>query len=67
MIEEKEFYTPQEAAEILSVDVMRVYHYIKDKRLKTYIVEGEQRIDKAEFRNFLDKLQANEKESLPKK
>ena len=60
MAEEKDFYTPQEVAEILSVDVMRVYHYIKDKRLKTYIVQGEQRIAKAEFQNFLEKLQANE-------
>jgi len=60
MVEKREYYTPQEVAEMLSIDVMRVYHYIMSKRLKTYIVQGEQRIAKAEFQSFLKKLQTDE-------
>ena len=56
MREEKAYYTPQEVAEILSVDVMRIYHYIMAGRLKTYKTEGEQRIDKREFQKFLKSL-----------
>lgn len=52
----RDYYTPQEVADILSVDVMRVYHYIMNKTLKTYVVNGEQRINKEEFKKFLDKI-----------
>jgi len=59
MREEKTYYTPQEAAEILSVDVMRIYHYIMAGRLKTYKTEGEQRIGKGEFQKFLRSLKTD--------
>jgi len=56
MIKEKEFYKAEELAEILQVNIMTIYRYIKAKRLKAYKIGREYRIDKKEFNTFLDKI-----------
>jgi len=50
----KEFYTAQELAEKLQVNIMTIYRYIKAGKLKAYKIGKEFRIDKDEFDNFLD-------------
>ena len=49
------FYTAQELANKLQVNVMTIYRYIKAKRLKAYKIGKEFRIDKTEFGAFLRK------------
>lgn len=53
---EKDFYTAQELADKLRVNVMTIYRYIKAKRLKAHKIGKEFRIDKTEFSNFLKKV-----------
>ena len=53
---EKEFYTAQELAEKLRVNIMTIYRYIKSGKLKAYKIGKEFRIDKDEFNNFLNKV-----------
>jgi len=53
-MQEKEFYTAQELAEKLQVNIMTIYRYIKAEKLKAYKIGKEFRIDKDEFNNFLD-------------
>lgn len=52
----KEFYTAQELADKLQVNVMTIYRYIKAKKLKAYKIGKEFRIDKSEFEGFLNKV-----------
>lgn len=52
---EKEFYTAEDLADKLSVNIMTIYRYIKAGRLKAYKIGKEFRIDKKEFENFLKK------------
>lgn len=52
----KEFYTAQELADKLQVNVMTIYRYIKAKKLKAYKIGKEYRIDKTEFENFLKRV-----------
>jgi len=51
----KEFYTAQELAEKLRVNIMTIYRYIKAGKLKAYKIGKEFRIEKDEFQGFLDK------------
>lgn len=53
---QKEFYTAQELADKLRVNIMTIYRYIKAKRLKAYKLGKEFRIDKKEFNAFLKKV-----------
>jgi len=55
-MKEKDFYTTQELADKLQVNIMTIYRYIKAKRLKAYKIGKEFRIDKNEFRSFLNKV-----------
>lgn len=55
----KDFYTSQELADKLQVNVMTIYRYIKAKKLKAYKIGKEFRIDKAEFEGFLYKVKTN--------
>lgn len=50
---EKEFYTAQELADKLGVNVMTIYRYIKASKLKAYKFGKEFRIDRIEFQRFL--------------
>lgn len=52
----KDFYTAQELAEKLRVNVMTIYRYIKAKKLKAHKIGKEFRIAKDEFSRFLDKV-----------
>jgi len=51
-----EFYTAQELADKLRVNVMTIYRYIKAKKLKAYKFGKEFRIDHEEFHAFLEKV-----------
>ena len=51
----KEFYTAQELADKLRINIMTIYRYIKAKKLKAYKIGKEFRIDKNEFTKFLNK------------
>lgn len=52
----KEFYTAQELADKLQVNIMTIYRYIKAGKLKAYKIGKEFRIDHKEFNNFLEKV-----------
>lgn len=55
-MQQKEFYTAQELADRLQVNIMTIYRYIKAGRLKAYKIGKEYRIDKNEFNKFLDNV-----------
>jgi len=48
-----EFYTAQDLADKLGVNIMTIYRYIKAGRLKVYKFGKEYRIDKKTFSQFL--------------
>jgi putative molybdopterin biosynthesis protein len=52
---EHDFYTAEELAEKLRVNIMTIYRYIKAGKLKAYKMGKEYRIDKVEFEAFLKK------------
>lgn len=49
-----DFYTAQELADKLQVNIMTIYRYIKAGKLKTYKIGKEFRIDKADYMRFLN-------------
>ena len=51
----KEFYTAQDLAYKLRVNIMTIYRYIKAKKLKAYKIGKEYRIGKSEFVTFLER------------
>jgi len=56
MIKQKDFYKAEELAEVLQVNIMTIYRYIKAKRIKAYKIGREYRIDNNEFQTFLKKV-----------
>ncbi|OIP68533.1 hypothetical protein AUK42_06200 [Candidatus Atribacteria bacterium CG2_30_33_13] len=56
MTNQKDFYTAEELAEKLRVNIMTIYRYIKAGKLKAYKIGKEFRIDKDEFNKFLNKI-----------
>ena len=58
-MKKQEFYTAQELADKLRVNIMTIYRYIKSGKLKAYKMSKEFRIDKKEFNHFLTKCLAN--------
>lgn len=50
------FYTADELAKELKLNVMTIYRYIKAKKLQAYKIGKEFRIDKEEFNKFLNKV-----------
>lgn len=56
MKQQKEFFTAKELADKLRVNIMTIYRYIKAKKVKAYKIGKEFRIDKKEFKKFLDKV-----------
>ena len=50
----KGFFTAQELAKILKVNIMTIYRYIKNGRLKAYKIGKEFRIEKNDFNLFLN-------------
>jgi excisionase family DNA binding protein len=51
----KAYYTATELAELLSLNVMTIYRYIKAGRLVAHKIGKEYRIDRAEFKRFMAK------------
>jgi len=49
----KEFYTAQELADSLRVNIMTIYRYIKADKFVAHKIGKEFRIDKSEFNRFL--------------
>lgn len=49
----KEFYTAQDLATKLGVNIMTIYRYIKSGRLKAHKIGKEFRIARDEFERFL--------------
>jgi len=58
-MKEQEFYTAQELADKLSVNIMTIYRYIKAGKLKAFKISKEFRIEQKEFKKFLDKVKTN--------
>lgn len=52
----KDFYTAEELATKLQVNIMTIYRYIKAKKLLAYKIGKEYRIAEREFSKFLDKV-----------
>ncbi|MFA6428196.1 MAG: helix-turn-helix domain-containing protein [Candidatus Buchananbacteria bacterium] len=50
-----EFYTAEELATKLKLNVMTIYRYIKAGKLKALKIGKEYRINRAEFAKFLNK------------
>lgn len=55
-MKDKPFYKAEDLAELLEVNVMTIYRYIKAGRLKAYKIGREFRIEKDEFNKFLNKV-----------
>ncbi len=55
-MKDKTFYKAEDLAELLDVNIMTIYRYIKAGRLKAYKIGREFRIDKTEFNAFLKKV-----------
>ena len=60
-MKQEEFYTAKELAEKLRVNIMTIYRYIDNGKLKAYKIGKEFRIDKKEFDSFLNKAKTNGK------
>lgn len=52
---ERDFYTAQELADKLRVNVMTIYRYIKAGKLKAHKIGKEFRIKHSEFEHFMKK------------
>ena len=52
---EREFYTAQDLADKLELNVMTIYRYIKSGRLKAFKFGKEFRIDATDYKTFLEK------------
>ncbi len=55
MQNDKPYYTAKELADVLSVNIMTIYRYIKAKRLKAFKIGKEFRIECSEFEQFISK------------
>ncbi len=51
----KEFYTAQDLADKLQVNIMTIYRYIKAHKIRAHKIGKEFRIGKSEFEIFLKK------------
>ncbi len=55
----EEFYTAEELADKLRVNIMTIYRYIKAGKIKAYKFGKEFRVEKNEFESFLKKASTN--------
>lgn len=51
--EKQEFYTPKEIADILKLNIMTIYRYIKSKKIDALKIGKEFRIEKQSFDKFV--------------
>ena len=56
MNKEKEFYKAEDLAELLEVNIMTIYRYIKAGRLRAYKIGRDFRIGKKDFNAFLKNI-----------
>lgn len=56
MTKEKEFYTAEDLAKLLEVNIMTIYRHIDAKKIKAYKIGRQYRIDKSEFNRFLNSV-----------
>lgn len=54
-----EFYTTEEIATKLKLNIMTIYRYIKADKLKVYKIGKEFRIERSEFERFMNKAKTN--------
>jgi excisionase family DNA binding protein len=54
-----EFYTPTEISKKLRVNVMTIYRYIKNGRIKAHKLGKELRINVREYERFLKSIETN--------
>ncbi|MFZ2970295.1 MAG: helix-turn-helix domain-containing protein [Minisyncoccia bacterium] len=54
--ESEHFYTAREVADILKVNIMTIYRYVKAGKIKAYKIGKEFRIEENEFDKFLDRV-----------
>ena len=50
-----QFYTPEELAEKLKLNIITIYRYIRAKKIKAYKFGGVYRIDRKSFDKFINK------------
>ena len=55
MEQKNNFYTAEELAKELRVNIMTIYRYIKAGKLKAYKIGKEFRIEQVEFQRFMNK------------
>jgi putative resolvase len=55
-MKDKEYYKAEDLAELLEVNIMTIYRYIKAGRLKAHKIGRDFRIEKAEFQRFLNSV-----------
>jgi excisionase family DNA binding protein len=53
----KEFYRAEDLAEMLQLNVMTIYRYIKSGKLRAHKIGKEFRIDKKSFDDFLKRTE----------
>lgn len=58
-MQKEEFYTAQELAEKLRVNIMTIYRYIKAGKLEAYKIGKEFRISHKEFVRMLNKAKTS--------
>jgi len=51
----EQFYTAEELAKVLRLNIITIYRYIRSKKLKAYKFGKEYRIDKKTFEKFINK------------
>lgn len=56
---ENKYYTTQEIADILKVDYMTVYRWIRAGKLDAYQVQKQYRIKESDFEKFMKASKAN--------
>ena len=59
MKNEREFYTAEELAQKLKVNIMTIYRYIKAGKIKAYKFGKEYRVELKDFEAFLKKHKSN--------
>jgi len=55
-ISANDFYTAEELAKALRVNIMTIYRYVKAGKIKAYKIGKDFRIDKQEFSKFLNSV-----------
>lgn len=59
MENEEKFYTAQEIADRLRVNIMTIYRYIKSGKIKAHKIGKDFRIEESEFKKFLNRTKTN--------